>query len=517
MRSRAARFVPTPVPSHSLPDAAVKASDGLRLALVITLVATLGRLAVAATLPVGVDEAYSIGIARQLSLSYFDHPPLHLWLVGLWAKLVGTEELFVLRLPFVALSAVSTLMLFALGRRLFSPAAGVWAAALFNVTLVFGVAHGTLILPDGPLLAAALGAAYVVSRILYDPLPGDQLGRWALAGLLAGLALLSKYHGVLLIAGLFIFLLTTPHRKLLLRPGPWLAGIIALVLLAPVLVWNLQHDWASFRFQSGRGGWGGELRPLGMVESLVFQSIYLLPWIALGLILVLLWALARGPWRERRWYLACLAILPIAIFTGLTLYQRGLPHWQMPGWVFVLPLLGEALSKLPRVLRWLAATVVLASGLLLGGLATVTTLQARTGQFDDTVQSLLGSDPTTSLMPWDGIRDVLAAQGLPTDDRTFIAAFNWIRAAQLNRLFGKDIPVLCLCGDARHFRYLNRPSDFAGWTGLLIDSPSAIADDARQLQRFTSLEPPVDASLTKNNRVVTGLSLRVGHDFQPQD
>ncbi len=478
--------------------------------------ATLGRLAVAATLPVGVDEAYSIGIARQISLSYYDHPPLHLWLVGLWARLTGSEDLFVLRLPFVALSAVSSLLLFALGRQLFSAAAGVWAAALFNVTLIFGVAHGTLILPDGPLLASALGAAFVVSRILYAPRPGEQLGNWALAGLLAGLALLSKYHGVLLIAGLFIFLVTTPHRRLLLRPGPWLAAAIALVLLLPVLVWNLQHDWASFRFQSGRGGWGGEMRPFGVVESLFFQSIYLLPWIALGMAIVLIWALVRGPWRERRWYLACLAILPIAIFTGLTLFQRGLPHWQMPGWVFVLPLLGEALSRLPRLLRWLAAAIAVANGLLLGGLATVTTLQARTGQFDDTVTSLFRSDPTTSLMPWDGLRDVLAAQDLPQNERTFIATFNWIRAAQLNRLFGKDIPVLCLCGDARHFRYLNPPADFAGWTGILIDSPGAIDDDARQLKRFRALDPAVDANLVKNGRVVTSLKLRVGHDFQPQ-
>ena len=39
------------------------------------------RLVTAASIGLGVDESYTISIAREWSLSYFDHPPLHLWIV----------------------------------------------------------------------------------------------------------------------------------------------------------------------------------------------------------------------------------------------------------------------------------------------------------------------------------------------------------------------------------------------------------------------------------------------------
>src|SRR5688500_16959799 len=158
--------------------------------LAVIALATICRLGLAAALPVGVDEAYSIGVARQFSWSYFDHPPLHLWLVGTWAKLWGSENLLLLRLPFVLLGALSTWLIYALGTRLFSPVAGLWSAVIFNLAPVLGRAHAGLIFPDGPLLAAALATALLVARLVFEPGQGQRLGLWALAGLLAGLALL---------------------------------------------------------------------------------------------------------------------------------------------------------------------------------------------------------------------------------------------------------------------------------------------------------------------------------------
>lgn len=92
--------------------------------LLVIAIATFLRLIVAVLLPVGEDEAYAIGIARQFSLSYFDHPPLHFWLVGGWAKLFNNESLWLLRLPFVALAALSSWLIFVLTRRLFGAAPG---------------------------------------------------------------------------------------------------------------------------------------------------------------------------------------------------------------------------------------------------------------------------------------------------------------------------------------------------------------------------------------------------------
>lgn len=488
-------------------------------ALGVIAAATLARLGLAAVLPVGVDEAYSIGIARQFSLSYFDHPPLHLWLVGFWAKLWGSEDLLLLRLPFIALGALSSWLIYALGARLFGPVAGLWSTVIFNLAPVFGLAHGGLIFPDGPLMAAALTMALLVASIILTPGDGRRLGLWALAGLMAGLAMLSKYHGVLLVLGLLLFLLSTSQgRRWLLTPGPWLAAAIAAACFVPVLVWNAQHDWVSFAFQAGRGrvGSGGDLRPLGPIESLLSQAVYLLPWIAVPLGIFLVRGGLGGPGNVRRWLLVCLAVLPIAIFTGLTLFGRGLPHWQMPGWLFAIPLLGEALANAGKITRRLTVIIAILTALALAALATVVTMQARWGSFDQqTLQLFGGSDPTDALLSWEPLKTELAARGLPADDRTFIGTFNWVRAGELNALFGKQVPVLCLCSDARHFDYLNPPEAYAGWNAILIGMPGHIDDEAALNAEFASLGPLQDISLSKGERVAVPLRLRLASDFKP--
>jgi 4-amino-4-deoxy-L-arabinose transferase-like glycosyltransferase len=480
----------------------------MRWAIAVILIATALRLMIAVLLPVGEDEAYAIGIARQVSLSYFDHPPLHFWLVGGWARLWNSEALWLLRLPFVALGMLSSWLMFVLTRRLFSDGAGLWAVVLFNVAPVFGAAHSTLVLPDGPLLAASLATAVVLARIVLSESRGQRLGDWLLVGSFAGLALLSKYHGVLIVAGAFVFLLTTRHRRWLATPGPWLAAVVAGLMFSPVIAWNWQHDWASFAFQSGRGD-GDSVRLTGLLQSLGGQAVYLVPWFFLGLAVVLVRAWIGGPRREERWLLACLATLPIVIFTLLTLRSPGLPHWPMPGWLFALPLLAEVLAGLRPVGKAISKGIVGLTAVAIVGLIGLGVAQVRWGVLN------LDPDPTAILQPWDGLREELEKRGLPADDRTFIATQNWRQAGRLNYLFGREVPVLCLCGDARHFGYVNETADFAGWTGIIIDVPKAIADGATLTRRFASVTQAEDVSLTKAGKAVRELALRVGKDFRP--
>jgi hypothetical protein len=73
---------------------------------------------------------------------------------------------------------------------------------------------------------------------------------WLAAGLFAGLSLLSKFTVVMLLPAVLAFALVPAWRRRWLKsPYPWAAALIAAVLFLPVLIWNYQHDWASFRFQ----------------------------------------------------------------------------------------------------------------------------------------------------------------------------------------------------------------------------------------------------------------------------
>ena len=173
------------------------------------------------------------------------------------------------------------------------------------------------------------------------------VGAWALAGLLAGLAMLSKYHGVFVLAGTAGFLVTTPRfRRLLATPGPWIGTAIALACFVPVVVWNRDHHWASFAFQGARAAPRAGLHPDTMLANIGGQMAWVLPWIFIPLAASAWRALRAGPRDERRWFLLSLATGPIVGFTLVALKgDVGLPHWQAPGWLFVFPLLGAAVAE----------------------------------------------------------------------------------------------------------------------------------------------------------------------------
>src|SRR5215469_12990890 len=145
--------------------------------MVLWLILATGilRLVTAGAMGLGMDESYTTAISRDLHLSYFDHPPLHQWLAHAAGEMFGYGRW--VRLPFIALFAGSTWLMYRLGARLFGGMAGFWAALALNLTAFYGVAAATWVLPDGPLVFFELGAALTVARILF-PLEGETERLW---------------------------------------------------------------------------------------------------------------------------------------------------------------------------------------------------------------------------------------------------------------------------------------------------------------------------------------------------
>ena len=410
---------------------------------------TLVRLAFGASLGLGVDESYMVTAGRVLSLGYFDHPPASWWLSWAAAHLFGSEAAILVRLPFIALFALSTWLMFRLG--------GFWAALLLNLSPVFGVTTGTWVLPDGPLDCALLGAALCLLRALER----GKLAWWLGTGLCAGLALFSKYSAILTLAGAGIFLLTSPsHRRLLATPKPWLALIIALLIFSPVLIWNAQHGWASFAFQGGRAE-GLRFHPLAPLVTLAGEALFVLPWIWLPMMAVWIAALRRGPRDWRSWLLCCLAAPPIVLFALISAWssQRVLFHWAAPGYLMLFPLLGEAVASRmnqPQVRRLVwgtAAFVVLA--------VAVVATQVRFDWLP--ITAFVRRDPDLDAIDWTSLRDALALQ-----PGTIIAVPNWRDAGKIAYALGPQVTTLCLNRDGRQFNLAFPPSRFIGDDMLIL-------------------------------------------------
>jgi hypothetical protein len=116
------------------------------------------------------------------------------------------------------------------------------AAILLNVTLMAAV--GTLIVtPDAPLLVASSFVLFFLAKVA-------QTGRgewWLAVGAAVGCALLSKYTALFFGPAILIWLLVVPkQRRWLATPWPYLGGVLAFAIFAPVIAWNAQHDWVSF-------------------------------------------------------------------------------------------------------------------------------------------------------------------------------------------------------------------------------------------------------------------------------
>ncbi len=478
---------------------------------VICLIAagTLLRLVLAGAIGLGVDETYAASVARSLSLSYFDHPPLHFWLIWLTAHVTGSEAPLVLRLPFIVLFAGTTWLMFRLGERLFGAWAGVWAAAALNLSAVFGLSTGSWLLPDGPLMFCLLAAVHPLISLLFEE-PHKPVLSWLQAGVWLGLGLLSKYHAIFLVCGLGLFLLTSPRcRRLFFAPGPYLAVLVAAIIFAPVVIWNAEYGWVSFLFQGSRGMFSGFF-PGRALANIAGQALWVLPWIWLPLVWAFADAFFRGPSaqtgsvQQRRWLLCCLAVGPIVLFTLAAAWgAQGLFHWQAPGYLFLFPLLGETIAARAHrrlVRRWTAGAVAcfLAITLLLGS-------HTATGWLKNIAPALFAAgDPTVEALDWRELPATVVALP-PAGPVSFIVAGHWIDAAKIDYALGGRLPVLCLSDAPHHFAFLHGQGAYIGGDALIVGRQENLRAAAVYHPYFAAIEPLGAANIRRGGRTEVDL------------
>ncbi len=441
----------------------------------VVAASSLLRVLLGAILGLGIDESYTVSISRQLSASYFDHPPLSFWIPGVLERLSPRGDL-ILRLPFILLFGVTTWLMYRLTSGWWGSRAGFYAALLLNVTPVFSISTGGWILPDGPLDCAMLAAVVCVSPLLIDHTAegakrsdDGTWARWLCAGFFAGTAFLAKYHAVFLPAGLLLAMVTLPGgRRWLARPQPYVAAAISLAFLAPVIWWNHEHAFASFRFQAGRGAPhpGGWVHIGALLQNMAGQAGYLLPWLWVPLVWQLVRGLRMGRSHPRRWLLCCLAVWPIGVFTLVSLGGNpGLPHWPAPGYLFLFPLLGVALAQRDASAARRRLTLATAAYLLLLGVAVS---QVKTGWISRLrPQWFAHGDPSLDLVDWRELSSAMARYGGGAPP-AFVATTHWIDAAKVGYALGPAVPILCLSDDQRHFAYLYDRGALVGRDGMLV-------------------------------------------------
>jgi 4-amino-4-deoxy-L-arabinose transferase-like glycosyltransferase len=387
--------------------------------------------------------------------------------------------------------------------------------ALFalNVTPFFFASAGSWIVPDGPLLFGLALAAFAAARLfLAQPLDNASAWRlWFVVGVGLGLAGLSKYSAVLAAGGLAAFVLLSPNqRRWLKHPAPYAAAIVALAMITPVIVWNAQHGWASFEFQGGRGMPQGGLRPAQFVTMIFGQIAFLSPWIFVPLVMGLASAFHQRA-DERRLFLLCLSLPPIALFTVTPLWGgRGQPHWTMPGWFFAFALMGVWLKQLGvsagALRRW-----AVVSSVLLAAIAGAAILQASTGWPWLALTAGAGfADPMLEAFEWRELRQAPIFDQAPS----FVIATKWSDAGKIALALGPQTPVFVLSNDPRGWAFLDDSASFVGRSGVIV-TPAADLTSALGVAEpyFARLGQPQFQTLGRRGRAEVSLALIPADDL----
>ena len=322
--------------NNSVPSRMTDQRQGLNptsATYLLILISTVLHLLVAGRVELSGDEAHYALYGAFLDWSYFDHPPMVGWLNAL--VLVFSHSDFALRvLPILMFAGVS-LTVFQLARDLF-PEANPWLGFVSVAVLQSGILFHIIALamiPETPLLLFGLLAVLMLWRAVNS----NKLQHWVYVGLCFGLAGLSKYTAITLVVTAVLFVHFSHRWRVIHTPGPWLALLISLTLIAPVIYWNATHDWMSFSYQLGHGFNQPDWRISRFLLTQLLQFVVYSP----GIFILGLWALISsfGHWQHPAVKLILVFVLPVLVlFNWGGGYEESLPHWTSLAWAGLAPL-----------------------------------------------------------------------------------------------------------------------------------------------------------------------------------
>ena len=453
------------------------------------------------------DEAQYWSWSLEPAFGYYSKPPLIAWVIGAATAICGSGE-FCIRLPSPLVHTATALVVFMIGRRLYSTSVGLWSALGFATLPGISLSAG-IISTDMPLLLCWALALWAYIELL------EREDWWpaAVLGIAIGLGLNAKYAMVFFPVSLLIHVALTPSaRRLLTDARLYVALVLGALLIAPNLMWNLANSFATFAHTADNARWGGALLNIGKgleffgAQFGVFGPIL---FAALGWVTWQAWRTGL-PQQDR--LLLAFTLPVLLIITAQGFVSRAHANWAATAYVSGAVLVTAALMRTSRR-GWLSASLAL--HVLLVGLIGLATWQA--GQF----RLPFGGDPFARTLGWRALAgetraalDEARRQGRPfaaviTEDRA-------VTAELLYYMRDEPTPVLAWRGGGRpHDHYeLTRPYDVrAPEPVLLVD----LRRDASPItQRFASVIPLGERSVAAGQGPPRRVRLFALSHFKPR-
>lgn len=323
---------------------------------------TSARIILSNIADLGNDESYYWTYSQHLQWNYFDHPPI----VAIWIRIFTfnlwlQDYVFFIRLGSLVGCALSSYFMYKAITKISTARAGFIGVFLYNTSFYASITAGLFIMPDTPQMVFWTFSMYMIAKILEDE---KKWIPWILFGVSSGLCVMSKVHGVFLWAGLFFYAVWYA-RKWFLMPHFYTALLLTIIISSPILLWNIQNDFITYRYHSRRVSIiESNLHWFGLLKEIIGQLIVNNP---INIILVIWFVFFKK--RETGNILPLkiykLIALPLLIvILCIALFRQALPHWSGPAYITLLPIAAIGLSRVSltwykRTIKWLVTYTLL--------------------------------------------------------------------------------------------------------------------------------------------------------------
>ena len=211
---------------------AIASSNKIKLnaVLILLVITQFVALVLAWRFELTDTEAYYWTWSIKPDLGYFDHPPMISWVLTGLTSIFG-DSAFVIRLPALIGKLVSCYIFYIFCRKKLEESEISYAFLfVFSAPVL---CMGTLLsIPDVLSVPLGLAALYFLDQ-----------GETRKGAVALGIGFLSKWS----LMGLIPYFLYACWKRS--KKELFIGVLIVIFLQIPVLVWNQQHDWATFYFQ----------------------------------------------------------------------------------------------------------------------------------------------------------------------------------------------------------------------------------------------------------------------------
>ena len=230
------------------------------------------------------DTIETVMWSHPFSMGNAKHPPLAAWLAGLFTVVFAHTD-FAMYLLSQTMLIIGFVYVYRLGKEFFSTEKAVFSVILLSTIIfyTFDSAKFNVNLPHMALWP-------MMTFYCYRGVKYDRMADWILFGVVSALSVLSKFFGFALLLALFLFILTgRDTRKYFLRPGPYIAFAVFLLVLSPYILWLVRNNFPPFTYIVDRVS-EEKLNPVLNFLRILGESLY-----PLAMPLLLLWLTMDHP------------------------------------------------------------------------------------------------------------------------------------------------------------------------------------------------------------------------------